>query len=51
MDAVEVQYKINTMGAAVFSNKMTGVQQNEVTLGDFKQLFTNRHHVKPDNFR
>ena len=48
---VEVRYKVNTMGVAVFSNKLESVETNKITLKDFKILFANRHHVDTKNFR
>jgi hypothetical protein len=51
MSYTEVSYKVNTMGAATYTNRILGKGPGEVTLIDFKQLFENRHHVDTNNFR
>jgi len=51
MSFTEVSYKVNTMGDRIFSNKIIGLNPNEITLWDFKNMFANRHHVSTDNFR
>ena len=51
MAFTEVSYKVNTMGAAIFTGKIIGKGPGEVTLIDFKELFQNRHHVNTNNFR
>jgi lipopolysaccharide/colanic/teichoic acid biosynthesis glycosyltransferase len=51
MNFTEVSYKVNTMGDRIFSNKLIGLNPDEITLWDFKNMFANRHHVSTDNFR
>ena len=51
MATVEVSYKVNTMGAAVFTNKFVDIEPEKITLQDFKNLFKHRHHVSTQNFR
>ena len=51
MSFTDVNYKVNTMGAAIFTNRIIGKLPGEVTLIDFKEIFQNRHHVNTNNFR